>query len=98
MKQLDQMLTAIANEQLGISTLKPRMSDALDFAKKVQRDWARTLPAERARILRAFESERPLGDFDVIALSISFETDYLHVLDILALAGLPLRREARPDG
>src|SRR5215471_8895623 len=47
------------------------------------------------RTLRAFESDRPLGDFDVIALSISFETDYLHVLDILALAGLPLRRAVR---
>ena len=47
------------------------------------------------RTLRTFESDRPLGDFDVLAFSISFETDYLHVLDILALAGLPLRREAR---
>jgi radical SAM superfamily enzyme YgiQ (UPF0313 family) len=47
------------------------------------------------RTLRTFEGDRPLGDFDVLALSISFETDYLHVLDILALAGLPLRREAR---
>ena len=47
------------------------------------------------RTLRALESDRPLGDFDVLAFSISFETDYLHVLDVLALAGLPLRREAR---
>ena len=47
------------------------------------------------RTLRTFEGDRPLGDFDVLALSISFETDYLHVLDILALAGLPLRRETR---
>jgi radical SAM superfamily enzyme YgiQ (UPF0313 family) len=45
--------------------------------------------------LRSFESDRPLGDFDVLAFSISFETDYLHVLDVLALAGLPLRRTAR---
>jgi radical SAM superfamily enzyme YgiQ (UPF0313 family) len=52
--------------------------------------------SEWPRTLRAFESDRPLGDFDVIALSISFETDYLHVLDILALAGLPLRRAVRP--
>src|SRR5262245_65886529 len=47
------------------------------------------------RTLRALESERPVGDFDVLAFSISFETDYLHVLDVLALAGLPLRRDAR---
>ncbi len=47
------------------------------------------------RPLRSFEGDRPLGDFDVLAFSISFETDYLHVLDVLALAGLPLRRTAR---
>ncbi|HJW71048.1 MAG TPA: radical SAM protein [Candidatus Binatia bacterium] len=47
------------------------------------------------RTLRTFESDRPLGDFDVLAFSISFETDYLHVLDVLALAGLPLRRALR---
>ena len=50
---------------------------------------------EWPRPLRSFESDRPLGDFDVLAFSISFETDYLHVLDVLALAGLPLRRAAR---
>jgi hypothetical protein len=31
MKQLNQLLTGIAREHLGIRTLKPRMSDALDF-------------------------------------------------------------------
>ena len=45
--------------------------------------------------LRSFESDRPVGDFDVLAFSISFETDYLHVLDVLALAGLPPRRTSR---
>jgi radical SAM superfamily enzyme YgiQ (UPF0313 family) len=50
-------------------------------------DWPRTL--------RSFEQDRPLATFDVVAFSISFETDYLHVLDCLALAGLPLRRGAR---
>ena len=51
--------------------------------------------ADWPRPLRSFESDRPLGDFDVLAFSISFESDYLHVLDVLALAGLPLRRSAR---
>jgi radical SAM superfamily enzyme YgiQ (UPF0313 family) len=53
---------------------------------------------EWPRTLRALESDRPVGDFDVVAFSISFETDYLHVLDILALAGLRLRRDARGSG
>lgn len=51
--------------------------------------------SEWPRRLRSFESERPLADFDVLAFSISFETDYVHVLDCLALAGLPLERDER---
>ncbi len=49
------------------------------------------------RTLRSFEQDRPVRDFDVVAFSISFETDYVHVLDCLALAGLPRRRSARGD-
>lgn len=44
---------------------------------------------------RTLENQRPLSEFDVIAFSISFETDYVHVLDMLAAAGLALRREER---
>ncbi len=47
--------------------------------------------------VRSFESGRPLGDFDAIAFSVSFETDYVHVLDLLAAAGLPLDRRERGD-
>jgi radical SAM superfamily enzyme YgiQ (UPF0313 family) len=53
--------------------------------------------AEWPRTLRSLEGDRPVGGFDLIAFSISFETDYVHVLDCLALAGLPLRSAAR-DG
>jgi radical SAM superfamily enzyme YgiQ (UPF0313 family) len=45
--------------------------------------------------VRTLESDRALSEFDILAFSISFETDYVHVLDILAGAGLPLRREDR---
>ena len=38
-----------------------------------------------------------MADFDVLAFSISFETDYVHVLACLALAGLALRSDDR-DG
>lgn len=54
------------------------------------------LPDERPYDrVRSLESGRPLSSFDVIAFSISFETDYVHLLDVLAAAGLPLRRERR---
>jgi radical SAM superfamily enzyme YgiQ (UPF0313 family) len=50
---------------------------------------------EWPRTLRSFEQDRPLRDFDLLAFSISFETDYVHVLDALALAGIPLWRAGR---
>ncbi len=45
--------------------------------------------------LRSIEQDRPLASFDVVAFSISFETDYVHLLDGLRLAGLPRRRTER---
>src|SRR5689334_14904776 len=48
------------------------------------------------RTLRTLEHDRPVRDFDVIAFSISFETDYIHVLDCLALAGVAPWRAERP--
>jgi len=51
-------------------------------------------PYERVRSL---ESGRALSSFDVVAFSISFETDYVHLLDLLAAAGLPLFRAQRSD-
>src|SRR5437899_1275568 len=55
--------------------------------------------SEWPRTLRSLERDRPLGDFDVVAFSLSFEADYVHVLDCLGLAGIPLwRRERGADG
>jgi radical SAM superfamily enzyme YgiQ (UPF0313 family) len=51
--------------------------------------------AEWPRTLRSLELDRPLRDFDMLAFSLSFESDYVHVLDCLALAGLPLWRRER---
>jgi radical SAM superfamily enzyme YgiQ (UPF0313 family) len=58
-------------------------------------------PDERAAMragttqLVSFERGRPLTDFEIIAFSISFETDYLNVLTLLRMAGIPLRRRER---
>ncbi len=45
--------------------------------------------------LVSFETGTPLRDFDAVAFSISFENDYLHVLQVLRLAGIPLRAKDR---
>ncbi len=47
--------------------------------------------------LFAYESQRPLNTFDVLGFSISFELDYLNVLKILELAGLPLHSHERDE-
>ncbi|MBF8301608.1 MAG: B12-binding domain/radical domain protein, family [Acidobacteria bacterium] len=47
--------------------------------------------------LLTLESQTPVGDFDVLAFSVSFEWDYTNVLTLLRLAGLPSRAEARTD-
>lgn len=47
--------------------------------------------------LTSLESRRPLGDFDVIAFSTSFEPDYLNIPVILRLARIPILADDR-DG
>jgi radical SAM superfamily enzyme YgiQ (UPF0313 family) len=45
--------------------------------------------------LTTVESGSSLRDFHVLAFSVSFENDYLHVLKMLRLAGIPLRAAER---
>jgi radical SAM superfamily enzyme YgiQ (UPF0313 family) len=45
--------------------------------------------------LVSFETGTPLRDFDALAFSVSFENDYLHVLQVLRLSGIPLRARDR---
>jgi radical SAM superfamily enzyme YgiQ (UPF0313 family) len=46
------------------------------------------LLASRAPLV-TLESQTPVGDFDVVAFSVSFEWDYVNVLTLLRLAGIP---------
>lgn len=45
--------------------------------------------------LVSIESQTPIGEFDVIAFSVSFEWDYTNVLTMLRLAGVPFRAADR---
>lgn len=47
--------------------------------------------------LYALESGDPVSDFDVLGFSIGYEMAYTAVLDMLDLAGIPLRSEDRPE-
>ena len=46
------------------------------------------LTAANAPLL-TLESQTPVGEFDVVAFSVSFEWDYVNVLTLLRLAGIP---------
>ena len=53
--------------------------------------------AGASRRARSLESGRPLSSFDVLAFSISFESDYVHLVDLLAGAGLDPWRAGRDE-
>jgi len=45
--------------------------------------------------LTSLESERPLGEFDIIGFTLQYELSYTNVLGMLDLAGIPRRRDRR---
>ncbi|AJE02380.1 radical SAM protein [Geobacter pickeringii] len=47
--------------------------------------------------LLSLESQQPLSSFDIVAFSVSFESDYLNIPVILDLAGIPARSADRED-
>jgi radical SAM family uncharacterized protein len=47
--------------------------------------------------LFSLENKRPVKEFDILAFSVSFEQDYLNILEILRLSDIPLDREKRRE-
>lgn len=45
--------------------------------------------------LLSLETQSPVRDFDVVAFSISFETDYLNMATMLMMSGIPIRSDDR---
>ena len=52
------------------------------------------LVASRTPLI-SLESQSPVSDFDVLAFSVSFEWDYVNVLTLLRLAGIPIHAAER---
>jgi radical SAM family uncharacterized protein len=71
------------------------MPDAL--AERTYTPWVDMIEAMReANIsLYSLESKRPLAEFDVLAFSLPYEQLYTNVLEMLHLAGIPLRSADR---
>ena len=52
---------------------------------------------EKGLPLFALESRDPVGEFDIIGFTLQYEMSYTNVLNMLDLAGLPVRSADRPD-
>jgi len=85
---------------LGLAILYDVLNALPDvLAERAYAPWVDMLAAMRAaRIpLYSLESKRPLADFDIVGFSLPSEQLYTNLLEMLDLAGLPLRAGER-DG
>lgn len=75
-----------------------RREDAL--AERVYAPWVDMEAAMREQgiPLFALESHRPVREFDILGFSLPYETCYTNILNMLDLAGIPLRQAERGDG
>lgn len=90
----------IGMSNLGMSILYHTMN-SLDFVwcERAFAPWG-DMYEEMKKVdipLYALESGDSLKDFDVLAFSIGYEMAYTTVLDMLDMAGVPLRREDRKE-
>jgi len=91
----------VGMSNLGVQILYDvvnRHSDAL--CERTFAPWPDMEATMRARgiPLYALESLRPLSEFDVIGFSLPYELNLTNVLNMLDLAGLPVRATERDDG
>jgi radical SAM superfamily enzyme YgiQ (UPF0313 family) len=58
--------------------------------------WERENQVQHLPLL-SLESQRPLGDFAVLAFSLNYEVDYLNVVQVLRAGGIPLYASERSE-
>ncbi len=90
--------------EIGMSNLGMRIlygvMNEMDgvWCQRVFAPWGDMEQAMRANALPlwALESGKPVKDFDMIAFTIGYEMSYSNILNMLDLAGVPLRSADRP--
>ncbi|RLC96576.1 MAG: TIGR03960 family B12-binding radical SAM protein [Chloroflexi bacterium] len=91
--------------EIGMSNLAlPILYDLLNrqpgvLAERVYAPWVDMESAMRQTgiPLLSLESKRPLAEFDVIGFSLGYELTYTNVLNMLDLAGIPVRASDRAE-
>ncbi len=81
----------------GVQALFNEAPDVVCERAFLPSDAARAALEKSGKPLASLETGTDLRRFDMLAFSISFENDYLHVLQILRMAGIALRPEQRTD-
>jgi len=85
---------------LGLAILYDTLNALPDvLAERAYLPWVDMIATMReARIpLYSLESKRPLTDFDIVGVSLPYEQIYTNLLEMLDLAGIPLRAEERDE-
>ena len=91
--------------EIGMSNMAvPILYDILNrqpdtLAERVYTPWVdmEALMRQRGIPLFSLENQRPLKDFDIIGFSLGYELSYTNVLNMLDLAGIPVRAVDRDD-
>jgi radical SAM family uncharacterized protein len=90
----------IGVSNVGLKILYDQVNQREDaLAERAYAPWLdmEALMREHEIPLYALESKRPLASFDIIGVSLPYETLYTNTLNILDLAGIPIRSEERDE-
>ncbi len=88
----------LGQSNLGMALLYDRLNQQADIAaERAFSPWVDMETAMRNEEIPLFslENKRPLIDFDIIGVSLPYETLYTNFLNVLDLAGVPLYSKAR---
>jgi len=88
----------IGVSNVGLKILYDQINQRDDaLAERAYAPWTdmEALMREHGIPLYALESKRPLGGFDLIGFSLPYETLYTNALNVLDLAGIPIRTDER---
>jgi radical SAM family uncharacterized protein len=90
----------IGVSNVGLKILYDQVNQREDaLAERAYAPWLdmEALMREHGIPLYALESKRPLAEFDLIGVSLPYETLYTNTLNVLDLAGIPVRSEDRDE-
>ncbi len=90
----------IGVSNVGLKILYDQVNQREDaLAERAYAPWLdmEALMREHGIPLYTLESKRPLASFDIIGVSLPYETLYTNTLNVLDLAGIPVRSEDRDE-